>query len=140
MTAAEALFQFCAQWGKFLPLLDGKMLTPLSQSDTTGFRQHVRLVTVTSNGMRYIIEAIDSVQLLHYTKILFPDSAEVAEPENPGLLPCRSGEIVFHVRNQHDGNDDISVAQLVVQCTQLSNPFKVALSANTLRSRSSHLH
>jgi len=54
--------------------------------------------------------------MLYYMTILFPNSAETAEQENPGLLPCRSAEIVIHTRTPTDGSDGADITQLVVQC------------------------
>ncbi len=57
--------------------------------------------------------------MLYYMTILFPDSAEATEHENPGLLPRRSAEIVLHTRVPTDGAEDADVTQLVVQCSRL---------------------
>lgn len=96
------------------------ILTLLFSSDTAGFRQDIRSVTVTSNGFRYITEAIDSVQMLYYMTILFPDSNEATEQENPGLLPCRNAEVVLHTKTTIDGSHDADITQLIVQFDHLT--------------------
>ncbi|KAF8853301.1 hypothetical protein BDZ45DRAFT_806770 [Acephala macrosclerotiorum] len=91
-----------------------------TQGDTAGFRQDIRSVTVTSNGFRYIAEAIDSVQMLYYMTILFPDPYEATEQENPGLLPCRNAEVVLHTKSTIDGSHDADITQLIVQFDHLT--------------------
>ena len=45
--------------------------------------------------------------------ILFPDPKEAIEQENPGLLPCRTAEIVLHPKISGGGTD---ITQLIVKC------------------------
>jgi hypothetical protein len=87
----------------------------LFSSDTAPFRQDVRSVTVTSNGLRYTVEAIDSIQMLYYMTILFPDPNEDTEKENPGLLPCRNAEIVLHTKAPVGSSHDADIIQLIFQ-------------------------
>ncbi|CZR51265.1 uncharacterized protein PAC_01140 [Phialocephala subalpina] len=91
-----------------------------TQGDTAGFRQGIRSVTVTSNGFQYIAEAIDSVQMLYYMTILFPDPNEATEQENPGLLPCRDAEVVLHTKTTIHGSHGADITQLVVQFDHLT--------------------
>jgi hypothetical protein len=56
--------------------------------------------------------------MLYYMTILFPDSAEATKQENPGLLPCRSAEIVFHTTTSTSGGEDADIVQLVMQCSR----------------------
>jgi hypothetical protein len=56
--------------------------------------------------------------MLYYMTILFPDSAEATKQENPGLLPCRRAEIVFHTTTPNSGGEDADIAQLVMQCSR----------------------
>lgn len=66
------------------------------------------------------MDAIDSVQILHYFTIIFPSTDEVIERENPielRLVPSRSAEIVFQTRALALGPGDVAVSQLVVQCS-----------------------
>jgi hypothetical protein len=84
-------------------------------SDTAPFRQDVRSVTVTSNGFRYTVKAIDSIQMLHYMTILFSDPNKSTEQENLGLLPCRSAEIVLHTKAPVGTSHDADITQLIVQ-------------------------
>ena len=61
-------------------------------------------------------EAIDSVQMLHYMTILFPDPNEATEQENPRLLPCRNAEVVLHTKTTIYGSHGADITQLIVQC------------------------
>jgi hypothetical protein len=55
--------------------------------------------------------------MLYYMTILFPNLAKATKQENPGLLPCRSAEIVFHIETPTSGGEDAEIAQLVMQCS-----------------------
>jgi hypothetical protein len=50
--------------------------------------------------------------------ILFPDSGEATEQENPGLFQCRSAEMVFHTTTPTSGGEDADIAQLMMQCSR----------------------
>jgi len=52
--------------------------------------------------------------MLYYMTILFPNLAKATKQENPGLLPCRSAEIVFHIETPTSGGEDAEIAQLVM--------------------------
>jgi hypothetical protein len=84
-------------------------------------------VTVTSNGLRYVVESIDGVQMLHYMTILFPAASQADEDENPGLLPCRQAEIVLHTKAQIGLTDDSDITQLIAKCRCSYNIFEAVV-------------
>ena len=84
------------------------------ESETAHFRDEFSNVVVTSNGLRFELGTIDSVQMLHYMVILFPDPA-ATDQENEGLLTSQSAEIVLHTAPLRTLNDS-DVTQLVVEC------------------------
>ncbi|PMD58031.1 uncharacterized protein K444DRAFT_631391 [Hyaloscypha bicolor E] len=91
-----------------------------TQGDTADFRQDIRSITITSNELRYIVESIDSVQMLHYMMMMFPHPSEVTEQENLGFLPCRNAEIVLHTKSTMDDSDNGDITQLIVQFDHLT--------------------
>jgi hypothetical protein len=60
--------------------------------------------------------------MLHYMTILFSNSSITTEEANPGLLPCRNAEMIFHTRTPADVSDEASISQLVVHCKLPTNP------------------
>lgn len=72
---------------------------------------------IQSNGLRYNLDAVDSVQLLQYTSMVFHGLDGDAGQET-GLLPCRVAEMVIQTKAPTDGAEDGDVYQLVLQCKQ----------------------
>jgi hypothetical protein len=92
------------------------MLITFPPSNTAGFKRDLRSVTLSSNGLRYVVKAIESVQILHYMTVSFPERNQVTmQPESPELLPCRHGELVVHTEAS-DGDEESAITQLILKC------------------------
>lgn len=103
---------------RYIPAVAVKMviLTIPSYSGTSSFQGDVSGITINSNGLSFNLEAIESVQLLHYVAMLFPGPDGDDIQYKSGLLPSQNAEIVIQARVLHDDSEDGDVSQLVIQC------------------------
>ncbi|KAL5345585.1 hypothetical protein ACLOAV_009339 [Pseudogymnoascus australis] len=96
-----------------LSVLDAKSGTSSFQGDVSG-------ITINSNGLSFNLEAIESVQLLHYVSMLFPGPDGDDIQYMSGLIPSQNAEIIIQTRVLHDDSEDGDVSQLVIQFGQFT--------------------
>lgn len=103
---------------RYIPAFAVKMavLTIPSYSGTSSFQGDVSGITINSNGLSFNLEAIESVQLLHYVSMLFPGPDGDDIQYMSGLLPSQNAEIVIQTGLLDDDIENGNVSQLVVQC------------------------
>lgn len=92
------------------------ILTIPPHSGTSSFQGDVSGITINSNGLSFNLEAIESVQLLHYVSMLFPGPDGDDIQYMSGLIPSQNAEIIIQTRVLHDDSEDGDVSQLVIQC------------------------
>jgi len=86
-------------------------------SNTAGFKGYIQSVTLISNGIRYVVGTIESVQLLHYANMALPETTAATSMliEDPEFLPYHHGELVLHTKAV-EGNDESDIRQLILKC------------------------